>query len=85
LEPVCTGGAVSDQPSSNGLDHTERTDYREIIKINANTIATHASTIATHAGTIATHAGSIATLSNTNASQHRLIEAMVVDNKATKK
>jgi hypothetical protein len=67
-----------DEPPTNGLDYAERSDYREIIKTSATTIATLSSTNATHAG-------AIATLSNTNASQHRLIEAMVVDNKAAKK
>jgi transcriptional regulator with XRE-family HTH domain len=71
LEPVCAVGAVSDVSSSGEIGNIERSDYREIIKTNANTLATNAD--------------AIVTLSNTNASQHRLIEMMVVDNKVTKK
>jgi transcriptional regulator with XRE-family HTH domain len=83
---------VSDESSTGGLDCTEKLNYHEIIK-------THASTIATLSNTNATHASAILTLSNTNAtqsgtidkqtdlltSQTRIIEVMVVDNKATKK
>jgi hypothetical protein len=72
LESVCVaGGAVSDVSSLGEIGNIEKSDYREIIKTNANTLATNAD--------------AIVTLSNTNASQHRLIEAMVVDNKVTKK
>jgi transcriptional regulator with XRE-family HTH domain len=78
LEPVCATNAVSDEPSAGGLDYAERSDYREIIKTNTTTIATIANTNATQSGTIDKQTDILA-------SQHRLIEAMVVDNKATKK
>jgi hypothetical protein len=60
------------------IGNAERSDYREIIKTNTTTIATIANTNATQSGTIDKQTDILA-------SQHRLIEAMVVDNKSTKK
>jgi transcriptional regulator with XRE-family HTH domain len=71
LESVRSDNSDADDIQlSGGIGNNERSDYREIIK--------------THASTLATNADAIVTLSNTNASQHRLIE-MMVDNKTVKR
>jgi hypothetical protein len=81
LEPINVIKKISDEPSPSEMGYVERSEYREIIKTHANAIANLSNTTVNQSSAITTCSNVIDKQSDTIASQHCLIEVMVLDNK----